>query len=441
MAGREEEVTIPEGTGARGKAEMLKPEDVSVMVRLKALGWGCKRIASELGISPNTVRRYVEAGGYVGYKKPERTSRLDGREQWLRERLLRHGGNAEVVRQELRTEEGIEVSLRTVERAVEGYRQELEAKARATVRFETPPGYQLQVDFGEKGVEIAGERTNVHLCVLTLGYSRRTHVSVYPCERQAQWLMGIEAAFRYFGGVPEELLVDNARALVDRHEVKSGEVRFNRGFMAFCEHWGVRPRACAPYRARTKGKDERAVGYVKHNALAGRRFDSWAVLEGHLQWWMREVADVRLHGTTGEAPLARFLEGEVAALRPVGAHRSYVKSRELCRKVQSDCCVEVDTNSYSVPYRYLGRQVQVVVSEGWVRILLEGAELARHEEVSGSRQRVLEPRHLIGVVRGPKRGEKEDSPEAVSAATPVRSQESELQRPLSEYEAAAGGGR
>ena len=82
--------------------------------------------------------------------------------------------------------------------------------------------------------------------------------------------------------MPEEVLLDNARALVDHHDAATREVRFNERLHAFARYWGVRARACAPYRARTKGKDERGVGYVKRNAIAGRRFESWAALEAHL---------------------------------------------------------------------------------------------------------------------------------------------------------------
>jgi transposase len=152
------------------------------------------------------------------------------------------------------------------------------AEARATVRFETPPGKQLQIDFGEKDVLIAGESTRVHLFVATLGYSRRNFAMAFPHERQAAWLGGIEAAFAHFGGLPEQLLIDNARALVEHHDAATREVRFNERFHAFCRYWGVRPTACAPYRARTKGKDENGVGYVKRNAMAGRDFASWEAL-------------------------------------------------------------------------------------------------------------------------------------------------------------------
>ena len=143
---------------------MLEPEEVSAMLRLNELGWGAKRIARELGVSRNTVKDYIAAGGWTPYRQPARKKALDGLEDWLRERLRRHRGNADVVRQELASEKGIIVSLRTVERAVQPYRQELEAEARATVRFETPPGKQLQIDFGERLVEIGGSKSPQAIC-------------------------------------------------------------------------------------------------------------------------------------------------------------------------------------------------------------------------------------------------------------------------------------
>jgi transposase len=217
-------------------------------------------------------------------------------------RFVRHRGNADVIRQELAAEKSIVVSLRTIERAVQPYRQELAAQARATARFETAPGKQLQIDFGERLVEIGGAKVKVFLFVATLGYSRRLHVRAFRNERQESWFAGLESAFVKFCGVAEEVLFDNARALVVDHDALTRSVVFNDKLVAFARHWGFRPRACAPYRARTKGKTENGVGYVKRNAIAGRRFASWEALEAHLDAWTREVADLRVHGTTGEAP-------------------------------------------------------------------------------------------------------------------------------------------
>src|SRR3546814_3884825 len=109
----------------------------------------------------------------------------------------------------------------------------------------------------------------------------------------------MEEAFLLFGGVPVGVLLDNARALVEHHDASTREVRFNAKLHAFARYWGFRPRACAPYRARTKGKDERGVGYVKRNAIAGRRFERWAACEAHLTRWSRAIdrKSTRLHSS------------------------------------------------------------------------------------------------------------------------------------------------
>lgn len=412
---------------------MLQPDEVAAMVQLHGLGWGAKRLAREFGCARNTVRRYLREGGPVVFRQPARRSVFDGLEEWLRERFFRHGGNADVVRQELAAEHGIVVSLRHVERRVAGWRRELKAQARATVRFETPPGHQLQIDFGETRVWIGDERLRVHLFVATLGYSRRIHVRASLRERQADWFEGMEGAFLLFGGVPVEVLLDNARALVEHHDASTREVRFNAKLHAFARYWGFRPRACAPYRARTKGKDERGVGYVKRNAIAGRRFESWAAFEAHLARWSREVADRRIHGTTGEAPLVRF-EREAPALRPLGGRASFGQLRDLTRRVQADCAVDIDTNSYSVPWRLIGETVLVTICAGHVVIRHAGEVVADHAVCRGRRQRITDRAHFAGVAGadGPVR---RPSPAPDLPAPP-----SSLLRPLAEYELAAGGG-
>ena len=100
------------------------------------------------------------------------------------------------------------------------------------------------------------------------------------------------------------------------HDRQSGQVVWNPGFETFCRDRGLTAKACRPRRARTKGKIERGIGYVKHNALAGRLFASFEVLQRHLARWMVEVADERIHGTTKEKPSVRFERDERQTLRP-----------------------------------------------------------------------------------------------------------------------------
>ena len=431
----EERITeSPLWSDPRGEA-MKTPDDVEAMLRLKAWGWGVKRIAAELGCSHHTVKHYLAAGGVVPFKSPVRAKALDGHEDWLRERFVRHCGNADVVRQDLLAEKGLAVSLRTLQRAVAPYRRALKAEALATTRFETPPGRQLQIDFGERLVEIGGAKLKVFVFVGTLGHSRRLHVRAFRHEQQASWFSGLESAFTTFGGVPQEVLMDNPRALVVRHDAVSRTVLFNDKLLAFARHWGFTPRACAPYRARTKGKTENGVGYVKKNAIAGHAFASWEAFEAHLAKWEREVANVRVHGTTGEAPITRFERDEAHRLKPLGSRPPFGALRELSRIVGNDCAVEIDTNSYSVPWRLIGERVAVTLAAGEVRIRHGVREIAVHRQAEGRRQRIVDRAHLDGVAGRDGAGWRRQAVEAAPVAPPPPT----LLRPLAEYEAAVGG--
>jgi hypothetical protein len=309
----------------------------------------------------------------------------------------------------------------------------LKAEALATVRFETPPGRQLQIDFGERLVDTAGAKVKAFMFVATLGHSRRVHVRAFRHEKQESWFTGLESAFTTFGGVPEIVLMDNARALIVRHDAVSRTVQFNDKLLAFAKHWSFGPRACAPYRARTKGKTERGVGYVKKNAIAGRSFPSWEAFEAHLAQWEREVANVRMHGTTGEAPMVRFQRDEAHRLKPLGDRPPFGRLRELSRLVGNDCAIEVDTNSYSVPWRLIGERVAVTVAAGEIRIRHGVREVAVHSQVNGRRQRVIDRAHLDGVAGVVCRWEIVETPPPQHPPPPT------LLRPLAEYEAAIGG--
>lgn len=258
--------------------------------------------------------------------------------------------------------------------------------------------------------------------VATLGYSRRTFAQVHPTLRQRHWLEGLEAALHHFGGMPESCVVDNAKALVLRWQ--GDRPIFHPEFEAFCRHWGMKPRACRPYRPRTKGKVERGVGYVKGNALGRISWPSWEALQGHLVRWMREVSDVRIHGTTGERPVDRF-ERECKALLPIGNHPSYLRARRFTRKVTGDCRVEFETNRYSVPYHLVGRTVDVEVEGGELIVRWAGQVVAEHRITDGRHRDTQDPGHVEGLVR-----------RTYKAMKPC-----ELQRPLSDYEAVAGGER
>lgn len=378
---------------------MLEPEVVDRIRELSGQGLGSKRIARMLGVSRNSVRRYL-AGATVGFQERPAARRLDG--DALREVRDLFGsvaeGNTVVIQQELASR-GIHVELRTLQRAVATQRQEERAEALATVRFETPPGQQIQIDFGEKVVPIAGQPVKVYLMTAVLGYSRRLYCRAFLAQRQDDWLEGLEGAFQQFGGLTEQILCDNASPLVVSHDRQSGQVVWNPGFETFCRDRGLTAKACRPCRARTKGKIERGVGYVKHNALAGRSFASFEELQRHLTRWLDEVADRRIHGTTKEQPAARFDRDERGALRPLPSRSLVVRTRRLKRRVSADCFVDIDTIRYSVPYRHVREIVEVVVKQEEVEIWLRGSCVAKHLRCHEPRALVRNPAHFEGLFR------------------------------------------
>jgi transposase len=409
----------PEGI----EVAMVEAETVRQIRSFAALGWGSRRIAAELGIARKTVQRYVR--GAVAEVQTRPTAQALTTEQRAEALALFEStaeGNAVVVA-DLLAERGVTVHPRTVQRIVKPRRQAKRAAEVATVRFETAPGHQLQIDFGEKWVWLGEQRTRVMLFVAVLGYSRREYVQAFLSQRHDDWREGLANAFRHFGGITQTVLIDNARALVLERDRERKTARIHPAFDAFCRDWGVTPKACQPYRARTKGKTERGVGYAKHNALAGRRFESFAELEAHLGRWMTK-ADERVHGTTHELPRVRFERTEAAALQPLPAHPLPVRQRRLARKVSSDCFVDVDTVRYSVPHALVRRSVEVVVGDTEVVVFDGTGIVARHARSSEPHQRVVDKAHFEGLCR-------------VTTTDQVAT--SDLARPLTDYAVATGG--
>ena len=377
---------------AKSAYTMKEPDEVLTMKTLHAKGHSATKIARMLECSHHTVLRYIRNGFDTSPRKLP-PSVLDAHTEFLLERFLRHNGNADVVRQELATELGIEVSLRTVQRALKPFRERVHASRRATQRYETKPGEQLQIDFGVKTVAIEGRDQRVHLFVATLGYSRRMFVKAYAQETQVEWLDGMEATFAYFGGVPTTILMDNARALVATPRQDGKSAVFNERVQAFARYWGFTPRACRPYRARTKGKVERSVGYVKANALAGRSFASWGMLDRHLGIWLATVADHRALDADGTTPLTRF-HADRERLTDVNGKPPFGSPRELERTVTAEAAIVLDTNVYSVPWQLIGAKVQVMTTTAKVNIYHQAQLVAAHPRCEGRHQRRMDKAHF-----------------------------------------------
>ena len=186
------------------------------------------------------------------------------------------------------------------------------------VRFETPAGRQAQVDFAEFRFPW-GKR---YALLVVLGYSRLLWCRFSVRQDMRTLMTGLEDAFLACGGVPQELLFDQMKAVITRDlRLQGGALVRNLEFLRFAHHWGFTPRACRPYRAKTKGKVERPVRYVRGNLVYGRTFLNDGDLAQQCADWLERVANARCHGTTREVPRERFERDERRLLLPLPARR------------------------------------------------------------------------------------------------------------------------
>ena len=343
---------------------MLKKEDFAVIKALVENGVYQKDIAEKLGVHPKTVSRALKRGRAPGKARLAKESKLEPYKLAI-DRLLAEGvWNAVVILREIQ-EQGYDGEISLVRKYVQPKR--VLRPSRATVRFETEPGQQLQSDWGEIKTQISGQTVKVRFIVNELGYSRRFHFWCTDSLDAEHTYEGLIRSFEYFDGVTAQVLVDNQKSAV-LEPSNQGQPRFNERFLDLANYYGFTPRACRPYRARTKGKDERMVGYIKqHFFVRYRSFESWAHLNQLAEGWLAEEADRRVHGTVKEVVAERF-EREYPSLKSLPVQR-YDTSYLEHRKVGWDGYIDVRGNRYSVPIQLVNQTVLVRISlEDQIRV-------------------------------------------------------------------------
>jgi transposase len=348
----------------RKEVPMIRKEDFAVIKALEERGEFLKDIAQELGVHPKTVSRALKRNGAPRRERTRAASKLEPYKPKVDQLLSQNVWNAKVILREIQAE-GYSGGYTMLREYVEPKR--VLRPGKATVRFETEPGEQLQSDWGEVLVEIAGQETKVHFIVNELGYSRRFHFWSTDSEDAEHTYEGLIRSFEYFGGVTQEVLVDNQKSAVLSHP-SNGKPYFNERFVDLAGHYGFTSKACKPYRARTKGKDERMVGYIKGNFFVRyRSFESWVHLNQLGEKWLAEEADLRVQGTVKEIVLARF-ERERPNLKPLPVVRFDTSYLEY-RQVAWDGYISVRGNRYSVPAALVGQRVMVRIGlDGLLRI-------------------------------------------------------------------------
>lgn len=360
---------------------LLRGANVNEIAQLKQDGLSLSRISQITGFDRKTIRKYLQATKTPTY--PRRTPRpklLDAYQEYIDERLRAGVWNGVVLLRELK-QRGYQGSYTRIKDYLQPLRQQ--ADQVAVRRFETPPGKQAQVDWGDLGTITYPDATQQTLCgfVLNLGHSRAMFCEVTLDQKLPTLLAMHERAFAYLGGVPQEILYDNMKTVVLRTLTQGvderGEIRWNPTFWDFALYWGFTARLCRPYRAQTKGKVESGVKYLRRNFLCGRSAADLAHLQLQLALWLAEVANVRLHGTTHRLVKEAWLE-EKPFLQQVGTRPAYPCLHDVERLVAVDAFVAFRTNRYPVPWQAVGKEVVVRLAGDLVQILCEGQILATH---------------------------------------------------------------
>ena len=339
----------------------------------KLKGMSYKELGKKYHIDPRTAKKYAESPQKPEYKlTAPKSNKLDGYKQkvdmWLEEAPY----SAVRILEKLQ-EQGFDGKYSIVKEYVRSKKMDLDEKA--TVRFETLPGHQGQMDWGyfeEYKVYENGQYKKLYCFLIILGYSRMRYIE-FVTDMTTNTLIRCHAnSFRYFGGYPEEILYDNMKQVVVKRLLTQKDSKLNRQFEDFAGFYGFKPVLCRPYRGQTKGKVERTVQFVRDNFMVGIQYESLNDLNGQAMAWCNKV-NSKVHATTGKIPF-ELLKKE--GLNPLV--REYIMDKINLRRVQKDCLISYAGNQYSVPAEYVGKDVAVVALDNMLAAYYEGKQIAIH---------------------------------------------------------------
>jgi transposase len=414
----------------RTGAAVIQLGDLMMILELHREGLSITAIARRTGRDPKTVRKYIERGiepPAYGPRQVGRPSKLGPYLDYLRERVVAFPDLSAVrLTREIR-EFGYQGAYTAVKRFVAAIRPERQPQP-FELRFETPPGQQAQIDFARFVTVFTDEPGAVRivwLFSLVLGHSRYLFARFVLHQDLETLLRCHMLAFAAIGGVPLEILYDRMKTAVTGED-SDGQIVYNRSLLALARHYGFQPRACRPYRAKTKGKVERPFSYIRQDFFLARTFRNLDDLNAQLEDWLGSVANVRRHGTT-QRVVAEALAAEQSELQPLPVH-PFDALLKLERRVSHDGLVSIGGNYYSVPDR-TRRVVEVHQLPDMIRILDEGQLVAVHPVLEGRRQYRVDPAHRQG---GAARSARTPSREAILIGRPG---DRVPRRPLSFYQA------
>ncbi len=338
-------------------------EDYVDIKELQRKGFSQRQIAKKLGIHRKTVKKVLAKTEITQVQSVyTRSSKLDEYKEFIKTMLENDFEYKATNLYDKLLKVGFTGSYEIVKRYVSAFKKEKVKKA--FIRFETEPGFQAQVDFGEFQIATAsGKVIKLYLFLMILGYSRKLYAAFLPHCDLARFLDCHQRAFQFFGGVPQEILYDRMKNVyIGRY---AGKDRFNNSLLSMAFHFGFRPRVAPAYAPWVKGKVERPFSFIREGFWRGYKYTHIERAQSDLDEWL-QMKDERIHGTTHERVSVRF-EKEKPFLGLVPAN-DFDSSYRLFRTVAKDCTIRFDGNSFVVPHHLVEKQVLVRVKAPTLRV-------------------------------------------------------------------------
>ena len=417
---------------------MLALEERFMIREMYRKGVSISEIARQTGRDRKTIRQVVNASELAPRRHPRQAKacKIDAYAPYLERRMAEGVFNARKLYGEILAQ-GYPGKESKVREFVHERRPDKEPIG--SVRFETAPGEQGQVDWGSfGGITHHGRTYRLYAFVMTLGWSRASYLR-FTISSDTTWFIRCHLhAFAYLGGIPKRLLYDNLKSVVLKRDAED-VVQWNPRFLDFADVAGFSPQACKPYRPQTKGKVENGVKYVRGNFWPGLHFRDLDDLNAQALVWLNTTANLRVHGTTGEVPFTRLRsEGLQPADKPLGYDTSVLTTRRSSK----DCFISYAGNLYSVPAAYACKTLQVKITEAEELVICSevGHELARHRVLLGRQERSVQSEHYQGLGASASRVEQEAVMQEIRPADRTMFWEAPVVevRPLSVYDQLLG---
>jgi transposase len=372
---------------------MLSLQEWKMIRELKQSGLTISEISKRIGADRKTIRSALLKNACPKYQRIKSHALLDDFKTYIETRLEKYNLTSQKIFEEITTQ-GYLGKYGMVNKCVQKYKYEY--KSKATLRFETIPGEQSQVDWAYFGdFYDQDKRKIIRLCcfIMVLGYSRTRFIYFFDSDNTSNFLKGHNLAFTYFGGYSREILYDNLKSVVIKRAFKQIDSDFNKEFLEFSGFYGFKAVLAQPYRPQTKGKVEKTVRFVRDNFFNGSEFKSLAEVNAEACIWINKVNN-QIHHTTHEKPSERLLKENLIPI--IGT--LYDLSKIYYRKVQMDCHFSFRANFYSCKPEFAGKEVVIKEIDNHIYIYYRNERIGIHKLVENCKGSYLTcPSHYLEI--------------------------------------------